>query len=121
MKKLRNKYKNYNKIRPLIIAEISGNHNGNKSRFLKLIKSAILNGADLIKIQTYEPKDITLNSKLENFKIKKVNGKIKLWKFCKGAHTPFAWHKEAFQLAKKYNKRFSVLHLAFEQLISWKG
>ena len=25
---------------PLIIAEISGNHNGNKRRFLKLIESA---------------------------------------------------------------------------------
>ena len=60
-----------NKKPPLIIAEISGNHNGNKKKFLKLIKSAILNGSDLVKIQTYEPKDITLNSKLKEFKIKK--------------------------------------------------
>ena len=42
----------YNKP-PIIIAEISGNHNGNKARFLKLIESACKNGADLIKIQTY--------------------------------------------------------------------
>ncbi len=106
MKKFHNKYKIYNKKRPLIIAEISGNHNGNKSRFLRLIKSAIFNGADLIKIQTYEPKDITLNSKLENFKIKKGEWKNQtLWKLYEGAHTPFAWHKEAFQLAKKYNKK----------------
>ena len=35
---------------PKIIAEISGNHGGSKKRFLELIKSACLNGADLIKI-----------------------------------------------------------------------
>ena len=45
--------------RPVLIAEISGNHNGNKKRFLKLIESAYANGADLVKIQTYEPDDIT--------------------------------------------------------------
>ena len=49
------------KKKPIIIAEISGNHNGNKKKFLSLVKSAFANGADLVKIQTYEPKDITLN------------------------------------------------------------
>ena len=46
--------------RPLIIAEISGNHNGNKKLFLSHIRIAAKNGADMIKIQTYEPEDITL-------------------------------------------------------------
>ncbi len=90
---------------PLIIAEISGNHGGNKKRFINLIKSACKNGADLIKIQTYEPKDITLNIKNINFKIKKGIWKNKyLWDLYKDAHTPYAWHKEAFSIAKKYNK-----------------
>ena len=53
--------------RPKIIAEISGNHGGSKKKFLQLIKSAALNGADLIKIQTYEPVDITLKSKMHQF------------------------------------------------------
>ena len=48
---------------PKIIAEISGNHSGSKSRFLKLIKKACESNADLIKIQTYEPKDITILKK----------------------------------------------------------
>ena len=48
---------------PLIIAEISGNHNGSKSRFLRLVESACKNGADLIKIQSYEAVDITLKGK----------------------------------------------------------
>ena len=36
---------------------------------MKLIDAAYSNGADLVKIQTYEPKDITLNKKII-FKIK---------------------------------------------------
>jgi len=58
--------------RPLIIAEVSANHCGKKSIFLKSITSAAKNGADLIKIQTYEPKDITVN---KNFNLKNWNKK----------------------------------------------
>ena len=91
--------------KPLLIAEISGNHGGKKKNFIKLIKSACLNGADLIKIQTYEPKDITLNSKNKKFKIKKGIWKNKyLWDLYKRAHTPYDWHKEAFSITKKYKK-----------------
>jgi Sialic acid synthase len=56
---------------PLIIAEISGNHNGDKKRFLKLVESACKNGADLIKIQSYEVKDITLEKKQFDIRLKK--------------------------------------------------
>ena len=58
-----NKKTNYKNKKPIIIAEISGNHAGNKKRFLKLIKSAFSCGADLVKIQTYEPVDITLKKR----------------------------------------------------------
>ena len=89
-----------NKNPPLIIAEISGNHCGKKSLFLKHIVSAAKNGADLIKIQTYEPEDITLKNK--NYKIKSGIWKsLNLWSIYKKACTPFSWHKEAFMLAKK--------------------
>ena len=95
---------NYKKP-PLIIAEISGNHNGSKQRFLQLIKSACINGADLIKIQTYEPEDITLRGKTKHFFIKSGIWKNQhLWSLYKKACTPFAWHKDAFNIAKKYKK-----------------
>ena len=48
---------------PLSIAEISGNHNGKKSLFLKHILSAHKTGCELVKIQTYEADDLTLSSK----------------------------------------------------------
>ena len=89
-----NKKKN---LRPLIVAEISANHCGSKSLFLKSIISAAKNGADLIKIQTYEPDDITINKSL---KLKNWNKK-KIWKLYSKAQTPYAWHYDAFKLAKK--------------------
>ena len=93
-----NKYFNSkNTLRPLIIAEVSANHCGKKSLFLKSIKSAAKNGADLIKIQTYEAKDITLN---KSFNIKNWDKK-KIWNLYTKAQTPYAWHKDAFSLARK--------------------
>ena len=88
--------------RPIIVAEISANHAGSKSLFLKLIRKASASGADLVKIQSYEPKDITLDSKNNNFKIKSGIWKNKfLWELYKKTQTPFSWHDEAFALAKR--------------------
>ena len=96
----------YNYKKPSIIAEISGNHASNKKRFLKLIKGAFSCGADLVKIQTYEPIDITLKKKDKNFKINSGPWKnMYLWDLYKKASTPFSWHKEAFDIAKKFNKK----------------
>jgi len=89
------------KRRPIVIAEISGNHAGSKKRFLELIMSASKNGADLVKIQTYEPDDITLKN--STFKIKNGIWKgEKLWELYKKTCTPYEWHHDAFKLAKKY-------------------
>ena len=86
---------------PLIIAEISGNHAGNKRRFLNLIERAFICGANLVKIQTYEPIDITLNKKNKKFKIKSGTWKNKyLWDLYKEACTPFLAFK-CFQNNKK--------------------
>ena len=67
MVKINNKVNFSYNNEPVIITEISGNHNGSKKKFLSLIKQACINGADLIKIQTYEPRDITLNKNYGNF------------------------------------------------------
>ena len=73
--------------KPLLITEISGNHNGNKKLFLEHIREAALNGADIIKIQTYEPQDITLKVFDERFRIKKVPGKISIFGIYIKKHT----------------------------------
>ena len=92
------------KSTPLIIAEVSANHCGSKKLFLDHIKKAAKHGADLIKIQTYEAKDMTIKSKSKIFKIKSGLWKNKfVWDLYKKAQTPFSWHADAFKLAKKLN------------------
>lgn len=90
--------------RPKIIAEISGNHNGSLSVLKKHIIAAKKNGADLVKIQTYEAEDITFKKVGKYFKIKDGIWKnINLWKLYEKACTPIEWHKEIFSFAKKNN------------------
>ncbi len=104
---------------PKIIAEISANHCGNKNKFLNLIKLAHYNGADLIKIQTYQPEDIVINSKNKFYKINEGLWKNKyLWDLYKQAQTPYMWHEDAFKLAKKigatlFSTPFSVRAVKF--------
>ena len=100
-----NKNISFNKdSRPYIVAEISGNHNGSKKLFLEHIREAHRNGADMVKIQTYEPDDITIKNNKLNTKIKKGIWRGKnLWDLYNKVQTPFAWHADAFKLANKLN------------------
>ena len=91
---------------PFIIAEISANHNNSLQRALKIIDEAKKAGADAVKIQTYKAETITLDSKKKDFLI---DDKKSLWHgkylyelYQKGS-TPWEWHKEIFERAKKNN------------------
>ena len=100
--------------KPLIIAEISGNHNQSKKKFLELIDKAHKNGADLVKIQTYEPQDLTIKSFTKEFKINKGTWRNQyLWNLYKKAHTPFKWHYDAFKLARK--KKINLFSTPFSK------
>lgn len=55
---------------PYIIAELSANHNGKLETALKIIDEAVKAGADAVKLQTYRPDTITLDSVNDDFKIK---------------------------------------------------
>lgn len=86
-----------------IIAELSANHNGSLQIALDTIKAAKIAGANAIKIQTYTADTITLNSRLDDFKITQGtiwDGKY-LHDLYKEAYTPWEWHKELFDAAKK--------------------
>ncbi len=85
-----------------IIAELSANHNQDIEIAKETIRAAKRCGADAIKLQTYTPDTITLDSDKDDFLIK---GTIwegqKLYDLYKTAHTPWEWHEELFQLAKE--------------------
>jgi pseudaminic acid synthase len=100
--------------KPFFVAEISANHNGSIKLAKKLIKISKESGADAVKLQTYEPLDITVNSKKKNFKLNKsLWGSDNLWDLYRKAQTPLSWHKELFNYSKKigilcFSSPFSV-------------
>jgi hypothetical protein len=87
---------------PFFIAEISANHNGSLAQARKLIKIAKRYGADAVKLQTYSPNTMTIKSSKSDFKIKRgLWDAYTLWDLYEKAQTPFDWHKDLFDYAKK--------------------
>ncbi|WP_040952422.1 pseudaminic acid synthase [Gorillibacterium massiliense] len=90
--------------RPLIIAEMSGNHNQSLDRALQIVEAAAKAGADALKLQTYTPDTMTLNIDDGEFFIEDKNslweGKS-LYKLYEEAYTPWEWHKPIFDRCKE--------------------
>lgn len=96
------KFKINKKKLPYFIAEISANHKGSILHAKKLIKLAKDSGADAVKLQTYSPSSMTLDSRKKFFKIdKKKWGSNFLWDLYERAKTPLSWHKELFDYSNK--------------------
>ncbi len=103
--------------KPLIIAELSANHN----QSLQLAKDSIYAikecGADGVKLQTYTPECLTLKSNAEAFCIR--GGTLwdnrSLYELYEEAQTPWEWHEELFFLARE------LVLLIFSSPFSSKG
>jgi N-acetylneuraminate synthase (EC 2.5.1.56) len=87
---------------PYVIAEISANHNGKLETALKIIDEAAKAGADAVKLQTYRPDTITLDSDEDDFIIKGGlwDGRT-LYELYEEAHMPWEWHKPLFEHARR--------------------
>ncbi len=87
---------------PYVIAEMSANHNGNIENAYKIIAMAKANGVDAVKMQTYTPDTITIDSNLADFQLTEGlwQGRS-LYDLYQEAHTPWEWHKPLFDYAKK--------------------
>lgn len=98
---------------PYIIAEISANHNGKIDNAYKIIDMAKRAGAHAIKMQTYTPDTITLNSDKPDFQINEgLWAGTNLYKLYEKAFTPWEWHKELFEYAKY--KSISIFSTPFD-------
>ena len=88
---------------PLVIAEMSGNHNQSLDRALEIVEAAAKSGAHALKIQTYTPDTMTLDLDEREFHISDSNSLwagTSLYKLYGDAHTPWEWHKPIFDRAR---------------------
>jgi N-acetylneuraminate synthase len=89
---------------PLVIAEMSGNHNLSLERALEIVDAAAQSGAHALKIQTYTAETMTIDIREREFFI---SDEKSLWKgeslfdLYKKAYTPWEWHEAIFDRAKK--------------------
>ena len=90
---------------PLVIAEMSGNHNQSLDRALEIVDAAAQSGAHALKIQTYTAETMTIDIREREFFI---SDEKSLWKgeslfdLYKKAYTPWEWHEAIFDRAKKH-------------------
>lgn len=88
---------------PMIIAEMSGNHNQSLERALEIVDAAAAAGAHALKIQTYTADTITLDLAEGDFYIGDANSPWhghSLHKLYQQAHTPWEWHAAIFERAR---------------------
>ncbi len=87
---------------PLIVAELSGNHNGDLSRALALVDAAAEAGADAVKLQTYTADTITLDHDGPGFVVEggPWDGRS-LYELYQEAATPWDWHEALFARARE--------------------
>jgi len=87
---------------PYVIAEISANHNGDIKNAYKIIDMAKASGADAVKMQTYTPDTLTINSDLPDFQLTSgLWAGRSLYDLYQEAYTPWDWHQPLFDYAAK--------------------
>jgi len=89
--------------KPLIVAEISGNHCQDLDVALRLVREAALAGADAVKVQTYTADSMTLRIADERFMANPDSewaGEY-LYDLYARASLPYDWHQKLIEEARK--------------------
>lgn len=89
---------------PLIIAEVSGNHNGSLDRALGIVDAVADAGVQAIKLQTYTADTMTLPLSHGEFSVQDPDSLWagrSLYELYQQAHTPWDWHAPIFDHARK--------------------
>lgn len=89
---------------PVVIAELSGNHNGSLDRALEIVEAMAAAGAQALKLQTYTADTMTIDCDRPGFFISDPDS---LWKghtlhaLYQKAYTPWEWHQPLFERARQ--------------------
>lgn len=89
---------------PLIIAEMSGNHNQSLDRALEIVEIAAKAGAQALKLQTYTADTMTIDKSDGEFFISDEDSLWKgssLYALYQKAYTPWEWHKPIFDRCRE--------------------
>lgn len=90
--------------RPFVIAELSGNHNGDLDRALAIVDAVAESGAQALKLQTYRADTITIDADGPAFRVgsdHELWGGRTLYELYDQAHTPWEWHAPIFERARE--------------------
>lgn len=88
---------------PVVVAEMSANHNGSLQRAIAIIDAVAEAGAQMVKFQSYRADTLTIDVDRPEFRISKGHalwGGTNLYRLYEQAHTPFEWHAELFAHAR---------------------
>ena len=86
--------------RPLLIAEVSANHDRNLDQALALVDIAADAGWDCLKLQTYTADTLTMRSSHHTMKIYPIWCSPTLYDLYKGAGMPMEFHQPLFERAR---------------------
>lgn len=87
---------------PYLVAELSGNHNGELSRALELVDAAAEAGADAVKLQTYTADSLTIDIDGPGFVVEDGLWKgRRLYELYQEAHTPWDWMAPLFERGRE--------------------
>ncbi len=90
--------------KPYLVAELSANHGGSIERAKESIRAAAKTGISAVKIQSYTPDSMTIKCNKKEFFISEgLWAGSQLYDLYENAHTPYEWHEELFDCAKKEN------------------